>query len=124
MENDDFELAIKIFNRINCYLKNNNATITFKIENTMIYYLYHAHMKNFIPWNGSIIFPSLDKECEFFLLGTQEKIQPEINLFRTYPSFFELHKYSRDPIIKHLCNFIGNPTCLEEIVIKMDLMGI
>jgi hypothetical protein len=124
MENDDFELAIKIFNRINCYLKNNNATIMFKIKNKMIYYLYRAHMKNFIPWNSTVTFPSLNKECEFFLLGSQGKIQPEINLFIIYPSFFELHKYSRDPIINHLCNFIGNPTCLEEIILKMDLMGI
>ena len=116
-------LSIKIFNRINCYLKNTNATITFKIENTMIY-LYRTQMKDFIPWNMTIDFPSLDKECEFFLLGTQGKIQPEINLFRPYASFFELHKDSRDPIIKQLCNFIGNPTCLEEIVIKIDLMGI
>jgi hypothetical protein len=116
-------LAIKIFNKINCYLKNNNATITFKIENTKIY-LYRTRMKDFIPWAAMIDFPSLDKECEFFLLGTQGKIQPEINLFRTYASFFELYKYSRDPVIKCLCNFIGNPSSLEEIVIKIDLMGI
>lgn len=116
-------LAIKIFNRINCYLKNNNATIMFKIKNKMIY-MYIPNMKYFIPWISTIDFPSLDKECKFFLLGTQGKIQPKINLFRTYASFFELHKYSRDPIIKHLCDFIGNPTCLEEIAIKMDLMGI
>ena len=116
-------LAIKIFNRINCYLKNNNATITFEIKNTMIY-LYLQYMQDFIPWNNTITFLSLNKACEFFLLGTQGKIQPEINLFRTYASFFELHKYSRDPVIKHLCNVIGCPTCLEEIVIKMDLAGI
>jgi hypothetical protein len=116
-------LAIKIFNRINRYLKNNNATITFKIENTKIY-LYRTQKKVFIQWNSTIDSPSLDKECEFFLLGTQGKIQPEINLFRTYASFFELHEDSYDPIIKHLCKFIGNPTCLEEIAIKMDLMGI
>ena len=116
-------LAIKIFNRINCYLKHNNTTIIFKIKNTMIY-VYRQQMKDFIPWTSTISFPSLDKTCKFFLLGTQGKIQPEINLFRTYASFFELNKESCDPIIKHLCNFIGNPTCLEEIVIKMDLAGI
>ena len=117
-------LAIKIFNRINCYLKNNNATITFKIKNTMIYFKRTQTKDYFIPWTSTISFPSLDKTCKFFLLGTQGKIQPEINLFRTYASFFELNKESCDPIIKHLCNFIGNPTCLEEIVIKMDLAGI
>ena len=118
-------LAIKIFNRINCYLKNNNATITFEIKNTMIYFKRTQMKDYFIPWISTITFPSLDKACEFFLLGTQGKIQPEINLFRTYASFFELyHKYSRDSVIKHLCNVIGNPTCLEEIVIKMDLAGI
>jgi hypothetical protein len=106
-----------------CYLKNNNATITFEIKNTKIY-LYRTQIKDFIPWTRTIDFPSLDKACEFFLLGTQGKIQPEINLFKTYASFFELHKNSHDPIIKQLCNFIGTPTCLEEIVIKLDLMGI
>ena len=117
-------LAIKIFNRINYYLKNNNATITFEIKNTMIYFKRTQMKDYFIPWSSTIIFPSLNKTCEFFLLGTQGKIQPEINLFRIYASFFELHKDSHDPIIKRLCNFIGAPTCLEEIVIKMDLMGI
>lgn len=117
-------LAIKIFNRINYYLKNNNATIAFEIKNAKIY-LYRTQMKDVIvAWSSTIDFPSLDKACEFFLLGTQGKIQPEINLFRTYASFFELYKASYDPIIKHLCNFIGNPTCLDEIVIKMYLMGI
>ena len=44
--------------------------------------------------------------------------------FEKYESFFVLHNNSKDQIIKQICNYIGKPTCLEEITLKMDLMGI
>ena len=119
-------LALNIFNRLNDYLKKHNADVKLKIENEIIYF----YSDTFSSWINAWIewFPRLDisinKACEWFLLGSPGKVQTEIGDFEKYESFFELHNHSKDPIIKQICNYIGKPTCLEEIILKMDLMGI
>jgi hypothetical protein len=115
--------ALKIFNRLNDYLKKHNAYVTFKIENEIIY-VYSYFFNEWIEWWNSYIDLSLDKACEWFLLGSPGKVQTEIGDFEKYESFFVLHNNSKDPIVKQICNYIGEPTCLEEITLKMDLMGI
>ena len=116
-------LALKIFNRLNNYLKKHNTYTMFKIENETIYF-YSYFFNDWIEWWNSSFGLSLDKACEWFLLGSPEKVQTEIGTFEKYESFFVLHNNSKDQIIKQICNYIGKPTCLEEIIIKMDLMGI
>ena len=120
--NDD-SLALKIFNRLNDYLKKNNAYNMLKIENEMIYF-YSCHFNKWFKWydNYENIDLSLDKACEWFLLGSPE---PEkTDTVDTYVSFFRLYSSSKNPIVKQICNYIGTPSCLEEIIIKMDLMGV
>jgi hypothetical protein len=115
-------LALKIFNRLNDYLKKHNADVKLKIENEIIYF-YSDNFNAWIEW-----FPrfdiSINKACEWFLLGSSGKVKSKMGYFEKYESFFELHNNSKDPIVKQICNYIGEPTCLEEITLKMDLMGI
>ena len=115
-------LAIKIFNRLNDYLKKHNAYIMFKIENEIIY-MYSYFFNEWVRWNPSIDL-SLDKACEWFLLGSPGEVQSKMGYFEKYESFFVLCESSKDTIIKQICNYIGKPECLEEIILKMDLMGI
>jgi hypothetical protein len=119
--NED-RLALKIFNRLNDYLKKHNAYITFKIENEMIYF-YSYFFNDWVEWLPHIDI-SINKVCEWFLLGSPERVQSKMGSFEKYESFFVLHKNTKDRIIKQICNYIGEPTSLEEIALKMDLMGI
>jgi hypothetical protein len=114
-------LAIKIFNRLNDYLKKHNAYTMFKIENGIIYTYSHIFNK-WIEWNSSINV-SINEACEWFLLGSPE-IQTKIDCVIKYKSFFVLHNNTKDQIVKQICDYIGEPSCLEEIILKMDLMGI
>jgi hypothetical protein len=115
-------LALKIFNRLNDYLKKNNAYIMVKIENEMIYF-YSYFFNKWVEWNPYVDL-SLDKACEWFLLGSPEKVQSKNDNVKEYESFFVLFKFDKDPTIKQICNYIGKPICLEEITLKMDLIGI
>jgi hypothetical protein len=118
--NEDY-LALKIFNRLNDYLKKHNAYTMFKIENEIIYTYSHI-FNRWIEWNSSIDI-SINEACKWFLLGSPE-IQTKINGVIKYKSFFVLHNNTKDQIVKQLCDYIGEPICLEEIILKMDLMGI
>jgi hypothetical protein len=117
--NEDY-LALNIFNRLNDYLKKNSAYDMFKIENEIIYF-YSYHFNNWFKWYDNIDL-SLDKACEWFLLGSPEPEKTQT--IETHVSFFRLYSGSKNPIVKQICNYIGKPTCLEEITLKMDLIGI
>jgi hypothetical protein len=117
--NED-SLALKIFNRLNDYLKKHNAYVMLKIENEMIYF-YSYFFNNWVEWYPCIDI-SINKACEWFLLGSPE---PEkTDTVDTHVSFFRLYSGSKNPIVKQICHYIGKPTCLEEIILKMDLIGI
>lgn len=115
-------LALKIFNRLNDYLKKYNVHTMFKIENETIYF-YSCGFNTWFKWFLNINL-SLDKACEWFLLGSPEKFQSKTCHIISYESFFVFYNHSTDSIVKQICNYIGKPTCLEEIALKMDLMGI
>ena len=120
MNEDD--LALKIFNRLNDYFKKHNAYFMFKIENEMIYF-FSYFFNEWVKWSPYIDI-SLNKACEWFLLGTPGEVQSKKGYVENYESFFVLCNNFKDPIIKQICNYIGKPTCLEEISLKMDLIGI
>lgn len=119
--NEDYS-ALKIFNRLNDYLKKHNAYVMLKIENEIIYF-YSYFFNEWIEWYPRIDI-SINKACEWFLLGSPGEVLSKMGYFEKYESFFVLHNNSNDTIIKQICNYIGKPTCLEEITLKMDLMGI
>ena len=109
MKNNDFELAKELFNRLKNYL-NNNATQKIELRNNDIW-IYSLVLSKWYCW----FYMSLNKKelIKRFLIGSN-----------TYNSFFVDYRCSMDPVVKNLCKCIGKPSCLEELAIKMDLIGI
>jgi hypothetical protein len=117
MENDEFELAKKLFNRLKKYLISNNAVQKIELRDNNIW-IYSPHLLKWYCWP----YMSLNKKesLKSFLIGPSNR--HGANNF--YTSYFDEYKYSFDPVVKNLCKCIGNPSCLEELMIKMDLLGI
>lgn len=117
MENNEFELAKKLFNRLKNYLINNNAAQKLELRNDDIW-ICPATSSKWYCW----FYMSLNKKesLKSFLIGPSN--QHGSNNF--YASYFEEYKYSIDPVVRNLCKCIGKPSCLEELAIKMDLAGI
>jgi hypothetical protein len=111
MENDEFELAKELFNRLKNYLIDNNAVQKIELSNNNIW-IYSPNLLKWYFWP----YVTLNKKELFkaFLIGSN-------NYFTSY---FDEYKNSIDPVVKHLCKCIGKPSSLEELAMKMDLMGI
>jgi hypothetical protein len=110
MENDEFELAKELFNRLKNYLITNNAIQKIELRDNNIW-IYSIILLKWYCWpHVTLIKKELFKT---FLIGSNN-----------YNSFFVDYKCSIDPVVKNLCKCIGKPSCLEELAIKMDLMGI
>ena len=116
MENDEFELAKKLFNRLKNYLINNNATQKIELRNDVIWICPCT-----LEWH-CWFYMSLNKKesLKLFLIGPSN--QRGSNNFCI--SYFDEYKYSIDPVVKNICKCIGKSSCLEELAIKMDVMGI
>jgi hypothetical protein len=111
MENDEFELAKELFNRLKNYLIDNNAVQKIALRANNIW-IYSPHLLKWYCWPYAIL--NKKELLKSFLIGA--------NNF--YTSYFDEYKYSFDPVVKNLCKCIGKHSCLEELAIKMDLMGI
>jgi hypothetical protein len=106
----NLDILLNCFNRFANYLEKNNSQILVKIEdnNILFYNNYQSDDNIFYHVWSSFNFCSLKEEIEFFFFGTE-----------TLMSVFEWFSYI-DDFLKPF----GFPTCLEELSIKMDLMGI
>lgn len=113
MEND---LYLSCFNRFANYLEKNNSQILVKIKDEkIVFYNNYQSDDNIFDdsifyqvWN-SFNFRSLKEEIEYFFFGSETLI---------LMSVFEWLCYI------DLLKPFGKPCCLEELSIKMDLMGI
>ena len=106
MENDD--LYLNCFKRFANYLEKNNSKILIKIEHDTILYCNNYQYNNSIYQLWCLFnLRSLKSEIEYFFFGTE-----------TSMSFFEWFYYI------DLLKPFGKPSCIEELAIKMDLMGI
>jgi hypothetical protein len=112
MENND--LLFNCFYRFADYLEKNNSQILVKIKDEKIVFNYQSDDNIFDDsifyqvWS-SFNFHSLKEEIEYFFFGSKTLI---------LMSVFEWFCYI------DLLKPFGKPCCLEELVIKMDLMGI
>ena len=111
MENDEFELAKELFNRLKNYLISNNAVQKIELRDNNIW-IYSPNLLKWYCWP----YVTLNKKelFKFFLIGSNNY----------FVSFFYEYKCSSDPVVKNLCKCIGEPSCLEELSLKMELMGI
>jgi hypothetical protein len=111
MENDEFELAKELFNRLKNYLIDNNAVQKIALRDNNIW-IYSPHLLKWYCWPYVIL--NKKELLKSFLIGSNSY----------FVSYFDEYKYSTDPVVKNICKCIGKPSCLEEITLKMDLMGI
>jgi hypothetical protein len=118
MENDEFELANKLFNRLKNYLITNNAVQKIELGNDNIL-IYSPALLKWYCWP----YMSLNKKesLKSFLIGPSNRHGTKLNFCASY---FDEYKNSIDPVVKNLCKCIGKPSSLEELAMMMDLMGI
>jgi hypothetical protein len=117
MENDEFELSKRLFNRLKNYLITNNAVQKIELGNDNIL-IYSPALLKWYCW----FYMSLNKKesLKRFLIGPSNR--HGANNF--YTSYFDEYKISIDPVVKNLCKCIGKPSSLEELAMKMDLLGV
>ena len=106
----NIDILLNCFNRFANYLEKNNSQILVKIEDEKILFCNN--------------YQSADNTYQQWFLFTVELLKTQIEYFffgyatDNYGSIFSAFK-SMD-----LLKPFGIPTCLEELIIKMDLMGI
>lgn len=111
MENDEFKLAKELFNRLKNWLIANNAMQKIELSDNNIW-IYSPSLLKWYCWP----YVTLNKKelLKAFLIGSN-------NYFTSY---FDEYKWSVDPVVRNICKCIGIPSSLEELAMKMDLMGI
>ncbi len=119
---------LNIFNRFANYLEKNNSNIRIKIENENIMFNdqtfvfeYQNDDTHYISWFVTVEKLSLETQLNCFFFG--KNCESAKNLGMTWlSSIFEYcDMYSLDP-----CQMVpfGFPRTIEELAMKMDLLGI
>jgi hypothetical protein len=114
----NLDLLLNCFNRFTKYLNDNNSIIIFKYEDNKVKYcIKDNHHNTWYDWydgkNTMLIDIDLKDERLNFFIGKHDT-------FFSCP-FRNKSKYR---IVNKCINFLLNPTSLEELAMKMDLMGI
>ena len=106
-----------LFDRFTKYLNDNNSVIVFKYEDNKVKYLFKDESDNqWYDWYD-IYDPIKDIDLK----------DERLNFFiGKYDSFFScpFRNKSKYQIVNKCINFLHNSTSLEELALKMDLMGI
>lgn len=108
-------LLSSLFDRFTKYLNDNDSIIVFKYEDNKVKYSFKGDEDHWYPWFKETpgINNNLKDERLLFFIGKQYS-------FFNSP-FSNKYKYK---VVNKCINFLLNPVSLEEISIKMDLMGI
>lgn len=104
-------LLLKCFNRFANYLEKNNSTIRVKIEDNKILFCnnYHPNYTNVYHLWFLFTVETLKTQIEYFFFGNG--ITDQCSIFLTFEGTDLLKPF-------------GKPSCIEELMIKMDLLGI
>jgi flavodoxin len=117
MKTSDEILLSSLFDRFTKYLNDNDSNIVFKYENNKVKYCIEDNQhKAWYDWYD-IYDPIKDIDLK----------DERLNFFiGEHDSFFScpFRDKSKYQIVNKCINFFHNSTSLEELVIKMDLMGI
>lgn len=119
---------LNIFNRFANYLEKNNSGIRIKIENDNVMFSDRTYVfdgkhvnTHYVPWFLIFEKPPLETQIDYFFFGKNCKSAKNFNIpvlvsIFEYCNVYSIDKYQMAPF--------GVPSCLEELMIKMDLMGI
>jgi hypothetical protein len=126
MENND--LLFNCFYRFANYLEKNNSQIRIKIENDNImfsdrtYYFDGNHVNtDYIRWLMTVEKLPLETQLNCFFFGKNCESAKNLGVTLLSSIFEYCDMYSIDPC--QMAPF-GIPSCLEELIIKMDLLGV
>lgn len=113
------DLLLKCFNRFAKYLNDNNSGIIFKYENDKVKYAYYTDLKHnrWYDWYDG-------KDLTVFDIDLKDE---RLNFFIGKHDTFFSNPFPDEPIyqfVNKCINFLLNPTSLEDIAMRMDLMGI
>ena len=119
---------LNVFNRFANYLEKNNSQILVKIENDNImvsdrtYFFDGEHVNtDYIRWLMTIEKLPLETQLNCFFFGKNYESAKNLNIPLVSSIFEYCDMYS---IVTCQMAPFGFPTCLEELAMKMDLMGI
>lgn len=119
---------LNIFNRFANYLEKNNSSIRIKIENDNVmfsdrtYVFDHKHDNtHYVPWFLVFEKPPLETQIYYFFFGKNCESAKNSNIPVLVSIFEYCNVYSID---KCQMALFGFPSCLEELMITMDLIGI
>jgi hypothetical protein len=121
MENNN--LHLKCFNRFIDYVNKNTSSIEIKFkDNNIIFIDKHYYTKfNKINWYMDNNNFTINEMIEYFFLGYNMSDSKKIlSIFEYVEHWFR----NCAPDLLNLLKHFGKPSCLEELIIKMDLMGI
>lgn len=121
MENNN--LHLKCFNRFINYVNKNTSLIKIEFRNNNIILIDKQCYTKFneIGWYIPDDNFTIDEMIKFFFLGYDNPDSIKIlSIFEYVEHWFR----NCAPDLLNLLNDFGKPSCLEELVIKMDLMGI
>lgn len=112
---------LNIFNRFANYLEKNNSQIIIKIENNNIMYIDRTVDTDCITWLVMLEKIPLDTQIDYFFFGKSSEFAKNSNIPLMSSIFEYCDMYSIDT---YLMIPFGFPRTFEELVIKMDLLGI
>lgn len=121
MENNN--LHLKCFNRFIDYVNKNTSLIEIKFKDNNIILMDKRYTNTISKINWYMLNDNftIDEMIEYFLLGYDMSNSTKIlSIFEYVEHWFK----NCAPDLSNLLNNFGKPSCLEELVIKMDLMGI
>jgi hypothetical protein len=119
---------LNVFNRFATYLEKNNSGIRIKIENDNIMFSDRTYVfdgkhvnTDYIRWFMTIEKLPLETQLNCFFFGKNYESAKNLNIPLVSSIFEYCDMYS---IVTCQMAPFGFPSCLEELMIKMDLMGI
>lgn len=121
---EQFLMKCNCFNRIAKYLSKNNSILRLRINDGHIQNMHFVTEYGY--WFNMYfdILSGLDSELDCFFFGKDidNRLRPYSSIFDYYEQL-DIRQRHSDPHLASIYS-IGKSTCLEELIIKMDLMGI
>jgi hypothetical protein len=112
---------LNMFNRFANYLEKNNSSIRIKIENDNIMFIDRTFDNDYITWFVLVKKLPLETQIEYFFFGKNSESAKNSNI----PLMVSIFEYCNHcSIDTYLMSPFGFPRTIEELVMKMDLMGI
>jgi hypothetical protein len=121
----NIDILLNCFNRFANYLEKNNSQIFIKIENDNIMFSDRTYVfdskPDYIRWLITVEKLPLETQLNCFFFGKNCESAKNLDVTLLSSIFEYCNMYS---IVTCQMAPFGIPSCLEELIIKMDLMGI